>query len=396
MFARTAAATKRRVHLIVLVGGRPKQLGRKRGARIRARPARPPTQHRAQGITLTTTSAAEEDTAIDICVLYETVDSPWGGANQFLKALASELIRMGHSVSRHPAPATQVVLINAFNQGPGQQLRPGEVAQLRHSGKITPAGRVLPKSCYTWRRRKGPPLIHRIDRVPELARGHRTSADDIQPAVNRLTDHTIFQTDYCRSIFAEHCGVTPSSWRVIGNAVDPKLFFPNRDGAWKGGPLRLFAASWSSNPRKGYEALAEISRLPDTELTFVGNWCPDVDPAGTRLLGVRRSDEVAELMRSSHALAHAGWNEACSNTIVEAMACGLPVIYRNSGGSPEQAADYGVPLTDSPSDSLNDLRNYYDHVRGKVLQDRDAFLIHRAANDYLSLFRHAVAKRQGT
>ena len=337
-----------------------------------------------------------ENEAMDICVLYETVDSPWGGANQFLKALAAELVRMGHTVRRHPAPDTQVVLLNAFNQGAGRPLSPGQVAQLRHTGTMTPASRVLPGWFYTWRSRRGPPLVHRVDGVPELIRGQRTPADAIQPAVNQLTDHTVFQTEYCRTSFAEHCGVTPDSWRVILNAVDPRLFFPHPDGAWKGGPLRLVAASWSSNPRKGHAALAEVSRLPDTELTFAGNWCADVDPAAVKILGVRRSDEVAELMRSSHALIHAAWNEPCSNTIVEAMACGLPIIYRDSGGSRELAGEYGVPLSESPSDALDDLRNRYAHLRREVLHNRDAFLIRRAARDYVSLFRDAIAGREVT
>ena len=331
-----------------------------------------------------------------ICILYETVDAPWGGANQFLRALASELTRMGHTVTHHPAPDTQVVLVNAFNRGRGRRLTPGQVAQLGHTGRITRIGRWVPDWLYTWRRRKGPPLIHRVDGVPELVRGLRTRADDIQPAVNRLTDHTVFQTEYCRNSFAEHCGLEPASWRVVTNAVDPEVCFPDPDGGWQGGPLRLVAASWSANPRKGHAALAAISRLPDTELTFAGNWCPKVDPAAVRLAGVRRADELAEIMRSSHALVHAAWNEPCSNTILEALACGLPVVYRDSGGSRELAGDYGVPLAESPSDTLDGLRNRYAELRERVLLDRDSFLIHRAAREYLSLFRHAVAERGRT
>jgi len=333
---------------------------------------------------------------VTICILYETADAPWGGANQFLKALASELTRMGHTITHHPAPDTQVVLVNAFNQGRGRHLTPGQVAQLRHTGRVTPMGRRAPDWFYTWRRREGPPVVHRVDGVPELVRGCRTRADDIQPAVNRLADHTVFQTEYCRISFAEHCGIAPASWRVINNAVDPTLFFPNPDGGWKGGPLRLVAASWSANPRKGHAALADISRLPGTELTFAGNWCPEVDPASVRLAGVRPANELAELMRSSHALVHGAWNEPCANTIVEALACGLPVVYRDSGGSHELVGDHGVPLAESPSDALAGLRNRYAELHGRVLLDRDGFLIRRAAAEYLSLFRHAVAERRRT
>ena len=262
-----------------------------------------------------------------------------------------ELSRLGHRVTSQPIPQTQVVLLNAHNAGVNRYLDPGQIGQLRHTGKMTWLGRMLPAWSFMGRAKKGPVLIHRVDGVAELVRGHRTKADEIQPAVNRLTDHTIFQTEYCRTSFAEHCGVVPASWRVITNGVDPRVFYPDLGANRDDGPFRLVAVSWSSNPRKGFATLAEMSRLPGLELTFVGNWCSDVNPMNVRLAGVMKSAQLAEVMRSSHALLHAAWNEPCSNAIVEAMACGLPVIsIAIQGGNRELAGDYGIPLTDDLSD----------------------------------------------
>ena len=331
---------------------------------------------------------------MDICVFFETIDAPWGGGNQFLRSLAMELSRLGHRVTSQPIPETQIVLLNAHNAGVNGYLDPRQVAQLRHTGRMTWLGRVLPAWSYLARGRRGPVLVHRVDGVAELVRGRRTKADEIQPAVNRLTDHTIFQTDYCRTSLAEHSGVVPASWRVIKNAVDPQVFFPSADSPKRDGKLRLVAVSWSSNPRKGFATLAEVSCLPGVQLTFVGNWCPDIDPANVRVAGVLRSEELAEVMRSSHALIHAAWNEPCSNVIVEAMACGLPVIYRDSGGNRELVGEYGVALTQDLADTVDGLRQRYEELHERVLRDRDRFLIDRAAREYLSLFRYAMDKHE--
>ena len=257
---------------------------------------------------------------------------------------------------------------------------------------MTSLGSRLPAWSYMLRARKGPPIIHRVDGVPELVRGHKSMADNVQPAVNRLADHTIFQTEYCRTSFSEHSKIVPASWRIVHNAVDPRVFFPNLNGAWNNKePLRIVGVSWSSNPRKGFATLAEASLLPGVEVTFVGNWCPDISPAKVKLTGPLRSEDLAEILRSSHVMLHAAWEEPCSNAIVEAMACGLPVIYRDSGGSRELTDEYGVALTEDLSDTLDNLRSQYVDLRQKVLSNRDKFLISRAANEYLSLFRYAIA-----
>ena len=196
---------------------------------------------------------------------------------------------------------------------------------------------------------------------------------------------------FCRTSFAEECELAPKSWRIIKNAADPVTFFPDPKIVKKDGPLRLVAVSWSSNPRKGFATIADVSRLPGVEVTFVGNWCPDIEPARVRLLGVLMAEELAEVLRSSHAMLHAAWNEPCSNAIVEAMACGLPIVYRDSGGNRELAGDYGVPLTEDVSEVVKGLLRQYSHLRDRVLNDRELFLINRAAEEYISMFRYAIA-----
>ena len=331
------------------------------------------------------------DETLNICVLFETVSSPWGGGNQFLAALTSELSQLGHKVATRPTRETQIVLLNGFNRGANKRLELTQVAQLRQSGKMTALGRIVPTSLQMKRLRRGPALVHRVDGVPELVRGRRTKADEVQPAVNRLTDYTIFQSEYCRTSFTEQCGFSPEHSTVIHNAVDPRLFYPCEAKPVNGAPLRLVAASWSSNRRKGFDTLAEISRLPGVELTFAGNWCPEVEHANVRLAGVLQSHELAVLMRSSDAMIHAAWNEPCSNAIVEAMACGLPIIYRDSGGNRELASEFGVPLTDDLPSVIDSLRRRLPHLHSRLTKGLGKFHIERAAREYVSAFREAVA-----
>ena len=125
-------------------------------------------------------------------------------------------------------------------------------------------------------------------------------------------------------------------------------------------------------------------------MTFAGNWCPEVDIGDVRRVGVLNSLELGSLMRTNHALLQPARNEACSNVIVEAMASGLPVIFRDSGANRELAGEYGVALSDNLSDTLSALRAVYGELRERVLTDSYKFLIGRAAKEYLAVFTDAI------
>lgn len=328
---------------------------------------------------------------MNVCVLFDTIDSPTGGGNQFLKALIAELVRIGHRVSSRPTNDTEVVLLNGFNYASGRRLGVGQVAEIRHRGRMSLLGRILPRSYFGVLSRRGPVLVHRVDGVPELTRGRRTVADAIQPAVNRLADYTVFQSEFCRETFVEHGGDPLKRSCVVNNGVDGSIFFPIPNVPSTGRGLRLVAASWSPNRRKGFSTLAALSRVPHMKVVFAGNWCPDVHPANVELAGVLTSRELAQLMRTAHALVHLAWNEPCSNTIVEAMACGLPVVYRDSGGNAELVGDCGVALTDDLEQTRASLTENYRALAERVRSERPRFLVDRAAREYVAAFADAVA-----
>jgi glycosyltransferase involved in cell wall biosynthesis len=140
---------------------------------------------------------------------------------------------------------------------------------------------------------------------------------------------------------------------VIPNAVDPAIFHPPRvRDARAGRPLRLIATSWSDNPRKGADVLSLLDRSLDGTrftLTFVGRTSATLERA--RVLGPLPSRQLADVLRSHDIYVAGSVNDPASNALLEALACGLPALYRASGGHPEIVGDGGVPF-EAPEDAL--------------------------------------------
>ena len=56
------------------------------------------------------------------------------------------------------------------------------------------------------------------------------------------------------------------------------------------------------------------------------------------------SEELGEILREHDVYITASQNDPCSNAVVEALACGLPVLYLNDGGHPELVGLGGLPF----------------------------------------------------
>ncbi|HET7435651.1 MAG TPA: glycosyltransferase family 4 protein [Thermoanaerobaculia bacterium] len=320
-----------------------------------------------------------------ICLWFRTVDGPWGGGNQFLKALGRELSARGHAITDWPSGGEDLLLINAFNAGANRRLNAREVADVRRSGKWTALSPYTPVALSRARRRRGPAIVHRLDGVGIAVRGVATKADDVQSAVNALTDATIFQTEYCLTSFAAH-GVTPAHYTIIPNGVDGSIFYPSAAPRPLGKKLVFIGSSWSSNPRKGFATLAALSEVPDVEVRFAGRWPEAIDSRNVVLLGAKSSHDLADALRDADAMVHAAQNEPCSNAVLEALACGLPVLYLDSGGTREIAGDYGVAIGSDLAANVDALRASYDALRERVRAERSRFLIEAAATAYLREF----------
>jgi glycosyltransferase involved in cell wall biosynthesis len=256
----------------------------------------------------------------DVALFHEFADSPSGGGHQFLRALVGELERRGLRVELNRLSAgTPACLFNSFNF---------DAARLRRFA------------------RPGCRMVHRVDGPIGIYRGFDDGTDRTIAAVNaEVADATILQSRYSLEKQRE-LGFELQAPHVVHNTVDPAIFHPPSERQpLDGRKARLVATSWSDNERKGADTLAWLDRNLDFdrfELTFVGR--APVRFERIRVVGPFPSEEVARLLREQDAYLAPSRDDPCSNALLEALACGLPAVYRDSGGHPELVGDGGLPF----------------------------------------------------
>jgi glycosyltransferase involved in cell wall biosynthesis len=162
----------------------------------------------------------------------------------------------------------------------------------------------------------------------------------VVPHMIRAARRVIAVSEFTRRELVEVLRVPEERIRVIPNAVDAE-FRP--EGPAAEGDYIL--AVGTLEPRKNLARLGEAARLAGLELRVVGapGW-GDVSVNGS-WLGELPDDELARLYRGALCFAYPSLYEGFGIPILEAMACGAPVV-TSAGGATEEVAGGAAVLVD--------------------------------------------------
>ena len=182
-------------------------------------------------------------------------------------------------------------------------------------------------------------------RHPEaFNRWTRTYSPRVVPIVLRAARRVIAVSDFTRRELIELLEVPDEKIRVVPNAVGDEF---TREGPAEAGDYVL--AVGTLEPRKNLERLVEAVGTTDRELRVVGaqGWGGvEVRGNGVRWLGEVGDAELARLYRGAVCVAYPSLYEGFGIPVLEAMACGAPVV-TTRGTAMEEVADGAAVLVDS-------------------------------------------------
>ncbi|HZU86845.1 MAG TPA: glycosyltransferase family 4 protein, partial [Anaerolineaceae bacterium] len=215
-----------------------------------------------------------------------------------------------------------------------------------------------------WRaRRRGVRIVQRLNGMNWIHRKTRTGLKHyirseysnwlLAVVRRRLAHAVIYQSQFARSWWQTVYGNISVPTHVVYNGVDVKTYTPQGPGTPPADHFRLLLVEGhlKGGHETGLDNAIHLARaLRDDpagrwELMVAGEVPPEIqsryqnEDLWITLRGVVRREDVAEMDRSAHVLFSADLNAACPNAVIEALACGLPVVSFATGSLPELLQD---------------------------------------------------------
>jgi glycosyltransferase involved in cell wall biosynthesis len=181
--------------------------------------------------------------------------------------------------------------------------------------------------------------------------------------MHATADYVFYQSEFCRRCAARFLGSRTGPTEILYNGVDIAHFTP-REPREIEGPFTFlitgkFGASTAYRLSSSIVGLAAARKGGlDVRLQIAGVIEPGIKAEARALVerlslidavyftGPYNGAQAPEIYCSAHAYLMTKHNDPCPNVVLEAMACGLPVLYSASGGVPEQVGpDAGIGLS---------------------------------------------------
>lgn len=243
--------------------------------------------------------------------------------------------------------------------------------------------------------------LHKVEKTP-LRAALRASANNTLLAIirRRLADQIVYQSEFSRSWWNRVYGDLSISTRVAHNGVDLAQYTPDGPDVRPPDHFRILLVEGhlTGGYARGLETAVQMAaavqakhKLP-VELMVVGDVSPKIQSRAQALApeldinwqGIVPREAIPPLDRAAHVLFSADLNAACPNSVIEALACGLPVVAYDTGaltelvqGNAGKIVPYGAdywrleapvipPLAAACAEILKDNATYRQNARRRA------------------------------
>lgn len=270
---------------------------------------------------------------------------PWGGGAKTVNKLVELLLSKGHTVVYQLSEGIDVIF--CFDP------RPNSFGE--HIDHLYAYKRDFPST----------KIIQRVGDVGTHGKPELTHL--VKQCLPR-SDYFIFPSEWSKR-WIDYQG---SNCAVVDNAP-MQIFYQNRNSNLElGKEIKVVTHHWSTNPKKGFDIYKKFDQWcegKNISFHYIGQV-----PSGVQFKNYTKpisAEALSEELPKHDIYLTASEEEAGANHVLEALASGLPVVYRKNGGSIENYCNYYGENYSNFNDmieKINKVTQNYKTLKNQVLQ----------------------------
>uniref|UniRef100_A0A7C4TYC1 Glycosyltransferase family 1 protein n=1 Tax=Caldisericum exile TaxID=693075 RepID=A0A7C4TYC1_9BACT len=190
------------------------------------------------------------------------------------------------------------------------------------------------------------PIVLRIDNIPRNSRNRNTGTSRLYDFA-QWADLVVYQSSWAKRYIMPFI---KKDGPVIINGADETIFRPEGEKIRKDGEPQYLYSRFNRDETKRwelawYQYILIQRKNPNAHLWIVGNFSFEhleynfdfFQGERYKYWGIIDNPELlAQIYRSADYLMYTYWNDACSQTLIECLLCGIePIYYELSGGAKE-------------------------------------------------------------
>jgi len=209
---------------------------------------------------------------------------------------------------------------------------------------------------------------------------------------NNEINFYIFNSQFIKNHYKKIINVENST--VIYNGCDTSIFYPR--GYIKPLKFRVVTHHWSNNMNKGYQMYYDLwsylKRTDNYDFVFIGKNVPEMFKE-VPITGPYVGLELSNAIRDCHIYITDSIFDSCPNHVIEAISCGLPVLYRKHEGGAKELCELFPKKIGEPYSSLEELieklviiRKKYGEYKSNVDEYSKYFQLEKQISKYDNVF----------
>jgi len=309
------------------------------------------------------------------------IEGPWGGGNLFVKNFSKYLINLGHEVIFDLSDSDIDLVLLTDPRSRKESSSTFNHIDIENYKKFVNPNIVVVQRINECDERKGTDFINKF-----------------YLEASETSDHVVFVSSWLRRIYLD-LGMDKKKTSVILAGANKEIFNNENSSYWnRKDKLKLVTHHWSNHLNKGFEDYKEIDNMLSSkkwsnllEFTYIGNFNENFKIENINLLPPLDGESLASEIKKHHVYITASINEPSGNHHIEAAQCGLPIIYKNSGGIPEYCNGFGYEFENNLEEVISKVRADYDSL--KVQMDNYSLNSIQMCEEFFELFEILLSKR---